>query len=81
LQLGIAIHHWALPVAFRKEVERLLHQGVLRLTVSSPTLAQGHNLSATCIIFHGLIRTGTRSPLIVNCNAPPDMGGTRSLVA
>ena len=56
LRLGIAIHHGALPAAFRKEVERLLREGVLRLTVSSPTLAQGLNLSATCIIFHGLIR-------------------------
>ena len=61
LRLGIAVHHGALPAAFRKEVERLLRDGVLRLTVSSPTLAQGLNLSATCIIFHGLIRN--RDPL------------------
>ncbi len=60
LKLGVAIHHGALPTAFRKEIERLLREGVLRLTVSSPTLAQGLNLSATCIIFHGLTRDRAR---------------------
>jgi replicative superfamily II helicase len=45
-----------MPTPFRKEVERLLRDGVLRLTVSSPILAQGLNLSATCILFHGLAR-------------------------
>jgi superfamily II DNA/RNA helicase len=56
LRLGVAIHHGALPTAYRKEIERLLREGVLKLTVSSPTLAQGLNLSATTLIFHGLIR-------------------------
>ncbi|MFA6270881.1 MAG: DEAD/DEAH box helicase, partial [Candidatus Paceibacterota bacterium] len=37
LQLGVAIHHGALPTPFRKEVERLLREGVLKVTVSSPT--------------------------------------------
>src|SRR3954463_11090231 len=41
--LGVAIHHGALPTAFRKEVERLLREGVLKVTISSPTLAQGLN--------------------------------------
>jgi len=58
LQLGVAIHHGALPTPFRKEVERLLRKGVLKVTVSSPTLAQGLNLSAMTLIFHGLNRTG-----------------------
>ena len=52
----MAIHHGALPTPFRKEVERLLRDGVLKVTVSSPTLAQGLNLSATTLIFHGLVR-------------------------
>lgn len=56
LKLGVAIHHGALPTPYRKEVERLLRDGVLRVTVSSPTLAQGLNLSATTLIFHGLMR-------------------------
>lgn len=58
LRLGVAIHHGALPTPYRKEVERLLREGILRVTVSSPTLAQGLNLSATTLIFHGLMRAG-----------------------
>jgi len=38
LKLGVAVHHGALPTPYRKEVERLLREGVLRITVSSPTL-------------------------------------------
>ncbi|TWT14040.1 DEAD/DEAH box helicase [Reyranella sp. CPCC 100927] len=60
LKLGVAIHHGALPAAFRKEVERLLREGVLKVTISSPTLAQGLNLSATAIIIHSLFRNRER---------------------
>lgn len=56
LQLGVAIHHGALPTPFRKEMERLLCDGVLKVTVSSPTLAQGLNLTATSLIIHSLFR-------------------------
>lgn len=60
LRLGVAIHHGALPTAFRKEVERLLREGVLKVTISSPTLAQGLNLSATTVVFHSLFRNRER---------------------
>lgn len=56
LKLGVAIHHGALPTPYRKEVERLLREGILPVTISSPTLAQGLNLSASAVIFHGLER-------------------------
>lgn len=56
LRLGVAIHHGDLPTPYRKEVERLLREGILRLTVPLPTLAQGLNLSATTLIFHGFKR-------------------------
>lgn len=56
LRLGVALHHGALPTAYRKEVERLLRDGVLKVTISSPTLAQGLNLSATAIVMHSLHR-------------------------
>ncbi|PAQ05293.1 DEAD/DEAH box helicase [Mesorhizobium temperatum] len=56
LKLGVAIHHGALPTPYRKEIERLLREGVLPVTVSSPTLAQGLNLSASVVIFHDLRR-------------------------
>ena len=44
LRLGVALHHGALPTAYRKEVERLLRAGTLKVTISSPTLSQGLNL-------------------------------------
>jgi len=56
LRLGVAIHHGALPTPFRKEMECLLRDGVLKVTVSSPTLAQGLNLAATSLIVHSLYR-------------------------
>ena len=56
LQLGVAIHHGALPGPFRREVERLLQLGSLKVTIASPTLAQGLNLSASAVLFHGLRR-------------------------
>ena len=56
LSLGIAVHHGALPTPFRKEMERLLRDGVLKVTVSSPTLAQGLNLTATAVVIHSLHR-------------------------
>ncbi|MGB7244697.1 MAG: DEAD/DEAH box helicase [Sulfitobacter sp.] len=60
LRLGIGLHHGALPSAYRKEVERLLRDNVLKVTISSPTLAQGLNLSATALVFHSLHRFGER---------------------
>ena len=57
LRLGVAVHHGALPTPYRREVERLLRDGVLKVTISSPTLAQGLNLSASTLIFYGLKRT------------------------
>ena len=56
LELGVAIHHGALPGPFRREVERLLQLGSLKVTIASPTLAQGLNLSASAVLFHGLRR-------------------------
>lgn len=56
LQIGVAIHHGALPGPFRREVEGLLQRGSLKVTIASPTLAQGLNLSASAVLFHGLHR-------------------------
>lgn len=60
LRLGVALHHGALPTAYRKEVESLLRSNVLKVTISSPTLAQGLNLSATAVVMHSLHRAGNR---------------------
>ncbi|MGV9747788.1 DEAD/DEAH box helicase [Rhodococcus zopfii] len=59
LRLGVAIHHGALPGPFRRAVEQLLHDGVIKVTVASPTLAQGLNLSASVVILNGLRRART----------------------
>ncbi len=56
LRLGVALHHGALPTAYRKEIERLLQEGVLSVTISSPTLSQGLNLSATALVMYSLHR-------------------------
>ncbi len=56
LKLGVAVHHGALPAPYRREVEQLLREGILRVTVSSPTLAQGLNLAATSLVFRGVRR-------------------------
>lgn len=58
LERGVAVHHGGLPTPFRKQVESLLREGVLKITVSSPTLAQGLNLAATAVIVHSLYRNG-----------------------
>jgi hypothetical protein len=49
-----------LPTAYRKEVERLLRDRVLKVRISSPTLAQGLNLSATAVVMHSLYRQGEK---------------------
>lgn len=60
LNIGVAVHHGGLPTPFRKEMEKLLREGILKITISSPTLAQGLNLAATALIFHSVWRSGNR---------------------
>jgi hypothetical protein len=40
LQIGVAIHHGGLPNPFLRELELLLSQGAIKVTVASPTLHQ-----------------------------------------
>ena len=58
LKLGVAIHHGRLPSPFLREIERLLSEGVLTVTVASPTLAQGLNLNAAVLLVPSLYRAG-----------------------
>ena len=62
LSIGVAIHHGSLPTPFRKELELLLRKGVLKVTISSPTLAQGLNLTATVVVIYSLYRSGKIIP-------------------
>ncbi len=56
LQHGVALHHGGLPRPFLTEVERLLRSDDCRLTVASPTLAQGLNLSASVLLVPSIWR-------------------------
>ncbi|MGL5838214.1 MAG: DEAD/DEAH box helicase [Sphingorhabdus sp.] len=58
LRLGVAIHHGRLPNPFLREIERLLAEGVLKVTVASPTLSQGLNLNAAVLLVPSLYRAG-----------------------
>lgn len=58
LKVGVAIHHGRLPNAFLRELELLLSQGVLKVTVASPTLSQGLNLNAAVLLAPVLYRAG-----------------------
>ncbi len=62
LQAGIAVHHGQLPRAFLSEIERLLKRRVLHVAISSPTLAQGVDLSFGVLIFHSLWRNRALIP-------------------
>lgn len=56
LEHGIALHHGGLPRPFLNEVERLLRAGDCRVTIASPTLAQGLNLSASVLLVPSIWR-------------------------
>lgn len=58
LKFGVAIHHGRLPNPFLREVELLLSQGALKVTIASPTLAQGLNLNAAVLLVPSLYRAG-----------------------
>jgi hypothetical protein len=62
LRLGIAVHHGSLPRQFLSELETLLRQRVLPVCISSPTLAQGLDLSFGVLLFRSLYRSKSLIP-------------------
>lgn len=56
LRYGVALHHGGLPRPFLNEIERLLRSGDCPLTIASPTLAQGLNLSASVLLVPSIWR-------------------------
>jgi tetratricopeptide (TPR) repeat protein len=60
LSFGVAVHHGKLPRPFLRAIERLLKEQYLSVTIASPTLAQGLNLSATTVLFCGTKRGRSR---------------------
>lgn len=60
LKAGVAIHHGRLPSPFLRELEVLLSEGVLKVIVASPTLAQGLNLNAAVLLVPVLYRASEK---------------------
>ena len=58
LKIGLAIHHGGLPNPFLRELEVLLAEGVIKVTVASPTLSQGLNINAAVMLVPSLHRSG-----------------------
>lgn len=56
LKYGVALHHGGLPRPFLHEIEDLLRSGDCPLTIASPTLAQGLNLSASVLLVPSIWR-------------------------
>lgn len=63
LKYGVALHHGGLPRPFLNDIERLLRSGDCPLTIASPTLAQGLNLSASVLLIPSIWRNGEIIPI------------------
>ena len=68
LKHGVALHHGGLPRPFLAEVERLLRANDCRVTIASPTLAQGLNLSASVLLVSSIWRGGKTIPPVEFAN-------------
>lgn len=62
LKLGVVVHHGQLPRPFQAAVESLINKKICKIIVSSPTLAQGLNISASALIVHSLYRNRKQIP-------------------
>ncbi len=62
LRYGVALHHGGLPRPFLNEVEHLMRSGDCPITIASPTLAQGLNLSASVLLVPSIWRKGEIIP-------------------
>ncbi len=64
LEHGVALHHGGLPRQFLTHVERVLRAGDCRITIASPTLAQGLNLSASVLLVPSIWRRKKVIPVV-----------------
>lgn len=62
LEVGVGVHHGRLPRQFLRAVEKLVDQGILRMIIASPTIAQGLDLSCSALVLHSLYRYGEPIP-------------------
>jgi replicative superfamily II helicase len=58
LKLGVGLHHGGLPRPFMQILETLISEKALKIIISSPTLAQGVNVTVSTIVFQSLYRGG-----------------------
>jgi replicative superfamily II helicase len=56
LKVGVAIHHASLPKVFLNEIDILIRKRHVRVVAASPTLAQGLNICASCVLFQAVSR-------------------------
>ena len=63
LNAGIGMHHGDLPLPIREAMESLFRAGDIRVLISSPTLAQGLNITVSTVIFSSLYRFKKIIPL------------------
>lgn len=63
LRRGVALHHGDLPHPFRQELEELFRSGAIKLMISSPTLAQGLNITVATVLFSSIHRSGELIPV------------------
>lgn len=56
LKHGVALHHAGLPRQFLSDVESLIRSGHCRVTISSPTLAQGVNIPCAVLLIPSIWR-------------------------
>lgn len=54
LEKGVAIHHSNVPIAVKREVEKRIINGNVRLIFASPTLAQGVNIPFDTVLAYRL---------------------------
>lgn len=75
LNIGVGLHHAAMPRSYQREIERLISKRILGVVVSSPTLAQGVNLPITSVIMFSVSRYNGRG------SSPPiDFSEFRNIV-
>jgi superfamily II DNA/RNA helicase len=62
LESGIAVHHKEVPTEVKREIEKRINDGEIKLLFASPTLAQGVNIPFGTVLIYNL-QHDYRSPI------------------
>lgn len=63
LIVGVGMHHGDLPLPVREAMEGLFKGGDIKVLISSPTLAQGLNITVSAVIFSSVYRYKKEIPV------------------